>query len=333
MALSFLYRLVRRVAEAVRIHRMDAVAKDAEILVLRHQLSVLERQVARPRFTWSDRALVSALARLVPRERWASFLVTPETILRWHRALVRRRWTYPHRRPGRPALPQETVELIVRLARENPRWGYLRIVGELKKLGVAVSKTSVAAVLRRHRLPPAPRRSGPTWSEFLRAQAKGILASDFFTVDTITLRRLYVLFVIEIDRRRVHLLGVTANPIGPWVTQVARNFASDLEDAGRAFPVPHPRPRHQVHRKLRHRARLHRHRDHTNPGRLTEGERFRRAVRADRPPGLSRPPPRRLTTTSGGPARRVRLPLQRSQAPPRARSRPTAPPFGEIDHR
>ncbi len=136
---------------------------------------------------------------------------------------------------GRPALPQETVELIVRLARENPRWGYLRIVGELKKLGVTVSKTSVAAVLRRHRLPPAPRRSGPTWSEFLRAQAKGILATDFFTVDSVTLRRFYVLFVIEIERRRVHLLGVTANPDGPWVTQVARNFASDLEDAGRRF--------------------------------------------------------------------------------------------------
>ena len=235
MTLSFLYRLIRRVAEAVRIHQMDGVAKDAEILVLRHQLAVLERQVARPRFTWSDRALVSALARLVPRERWASFLVTPETILRWHRTLVRRRWTYPHRKPGRPALPHETVELIVRLARENPRWGYLRIVGELKKLGVAVSKTSVAAVLRRHRLPPAPRRSGPTWCEFLRAQAKGILTTDLFTVDTITLRRFYVLFVIEIDRRRVHVLGVTANPIGPWVTQVARNFASDLEDAGRHF--------------------------------------------------------------------------------------------------
>ena len=228
MALSFLYRLVRRVAEAIRIHRMDGMAKDAEILVLRHQLAVLQRQATRPRFTWSDRALVSALARLVPRERWASFLVTPETILRWHRALVRRRWTYPHRKPGRPTLPQETVELILRLARENPRWGYLRIVGELKKLGVA-------AVLRRHRLPPAPRRSGPTWSEFLRSQAKGILATDFFTVDTITLRRFYVLFVIEIDRRRVHLLGVTANPIGTWVTQVARNFASDLEEAGRHF--------------------------------------------------------------------------------------------------
>ena len=333
MALSFLYRLVCRVVEAIRIHRMDGVAKDAEILVLRHQLAVLQRQVARPRFTWSDRALVSALARLVPRERWASFLVTPETILRWHRALVRRRWTYPHRKPGRPALAQETVELIVRLARENPRWGYLRIVGELKKLGVAVSKTSVATVLRRHRLPPAPRRSGPTWSEFLRAQAKGILATDFFTVDTITLRRLYVLFVIEIDRRRVHLLGVTANPNGPWVTQVARNFASDLEDAGRHFRF------------------LIRDRDTKftasfdavlasigietirTPVASPQGERFRRAVRADRPPGLPRPPPRRLTTTSRGPARRVRPPLQRSQAPPRSRSRPAAPPPGNLGHR
>jgi putative transposase len=235
VALSFLYRFVRRVAEGIRVHQMDAVAKDAEILVLRHQLAVLQRQGARPGFTWSDRALVSALSRLVPRERWAAFLVKPETILRWHRALVRRRWTYPHRNQGRPALGQETVGLIVRLARENPRWGYLRIVGELKKLGVVVSKTSVASVLRHHRLPPAPRRSGPTWSQFLSAQAKGILATDFFTVDTVTLRRFYVLFVIEIDRRRVHLLGITANPNGPWVTQVARNFASGLEDAGRQF--------------------------------------------------------------------------------------------------
>src|SRR6202166_5114122 len=155
VGLCLLYGLVRRMLEVVRVHRMDAVAKDAEILVLRHQLTVLHRQAVRPRFTWSDRALLSALARLIPRERWASFLVPPETILRWHRALVRRRWTYPHRKPGRPALPEETVELILRLARENPRWGYLRIVGELKKLRVALSKTSVAAVLRRHRLPPA----------------------------------------------------------------------------------------------------------------------------------------------------------------------------------
>ena len=150
-------------------------------------------------------------------------------------SLVRRRWTYPHRRPGRPALPKETVELICRLARENPRWGYLRIVGELKKLGVTVSKTSVAMVLRRHGLPPAPRREGPTWSEFLSAQAKGIVATDFFHVDTVLLRRYYVLFVIELERRVVHVLGVTTNPNGPWVTQVARNFAADLEDAGRHF--------------------------------------------------------------------------------------------------
>jgi putative transposase len=230
VALSFLYRLVHRFAEAIRIHRMDGVAKDAEILVLRHQLAVLQRHVARPRFSWSDRALVSVLARLVPRERWASFLVAPETILRWLRALIRRHWTYPHRKPGRPALPQETVELILRLARENPRWGYLRIVGELKKLGVIVSKTSVAAVLARHRLPPAPRRSGPTWSEFLRAQAKGILATDFFTVDTITLRRFYVLFVIEIDRQPHRTLG---HPGGPQLRHRTRRRRTPL-------PVPGP---------------------------------------------------------------------------------------------
>ena len=235
MALSFLYRLIRRVLGLLCVHRVDAAAKEAEILVLRHQLAVLRRQVARPRFTWSDRALVALLAGLVPREHWSSFLVSPKTILRWHRSLVRRRWTYPHRRPGRPALPDETVELILRLARENPRWGYLRIVGELKKIGVSVSKTSVAAVLRCHGLPPPPRRAGPTWSEFLSAQAKAIVATDFFHVDTVFLRRYYVLFVIELERRVVHVLGTTTNPNGPWVTQVARNFAADLEEAGQRF--------------------------------------------------------------------------------------------------
>src|SRR5664279_2250411 len=136
---------------------MDAAAKDAEILVLRHQLAVLHRQVARPRCTWSDRALLALLAGLVPREHWRSFLVSPQTILGWHRSLAKKRWTYPHRRPGRPALAKETVELICRLGRENPRWGYLRIVGELKELGVCVSKTSVATVrLPGHRWPRIP---------------------------------------------------------------------------------------------------------------------------------------------------------------------------------
>ena len=235
VALSFLYRLIRRVLDVVRVHWSGSAAKDAEILVLRHQLAVLRRQVARPRFSWSDRALVALLAGLVPRERWRPFLVTPQTILGWHRSLVRKRWPYPHRRQGRPTLPEETVNLICRLARDNPRWGYLRIVGELKKLGVCVSKTSVATVLRRHGLPPAPRRECPTWTQFLSAQAKGIVATDFFHVDTVLLRRYSVLFVIEVQSRVVHILGATPNSNGPWVTQVARNFASDLEDAGQQF--------------------------------------------------------------------------------------------------
>jgi transposase len=235
VALSFLYQLFRRLLGLVRGRRTKVFSKDAEILVLRHQLAVLRRQFGRPRFSWSDRALIALLASFVPRERWRSFLVTPQTVLDWHRRLVRRRWTYPHRRPGRPRLADETVELICRLARENPRWGYLRIVGELRKLGVAVSKTSVATVLRRQGLPPAPRRAGPSWSEFLRAQAELVLATDFFTVDSVLLRRYYVLFVVEVKTRVVHLLGVTANPDGPWATQVARNFVGELEEHGQRF--------------------------------------------------------------------------------------------------
>ncbi len=174
------------------------------------------------------------LAGLIRRERWTALVATPKTILDWHRRLVRRDWTCPHRRPGRPPLGRET-ELIVRLARENPRWGYLPIVGERRKLGITVSKTSVATVLTRHGLPPAPRREGPTWARFLSAQAKGILATDFFHVDSVTLRRYYVLFVIEVDSRVVHLLAVTTNPAMAWIVQVARNFTSDLEDAGHRF--------------------------------------------------------------------------------------------------
>lgn len=235
MVLSFLYRLFHRTFRALNLAKRDTIAKDAEILVLRHQLAVLRRQVARPRFSWSDRAVIALLSCLVPREQWTAFLVTPKTILDWHRRLVRRRWTYPHRRAGRPSIERETVDLIVRLGRENPRWGYVRIVGELRKLGITVSKGSVATVFARHGVPPAPRHEGPTWSQFLSAQAKGILATDFFHVDSVMLRRYYVLFVIEVDSRVVHLLGVTTNPAMAWVVQRARNFTSDLEDAGRRF--------------------------------------------------------------------------------------------------
>jgi putative transposase len=233
MGCSVTFLLVRKLLGLVGIGPSPD-EKDVEIAVLRHQLAVLKRQVARPRFSPTDRAVLATLARLLPRERWATFLVTPATLLRWHRELVRKHWTFP--RPDKVApngLDVEVVALVLRLARENPRWGYLRIVGELRKLGVILSATSVRNVLRRHRLKPAPRRSGPTWGEFLRAQAAGTLACDFFHVDTITLRRLYVLFFIDLDRRKVFLAGVTEHPIGNWVTQQARNLTMTLEDEGR----------------------------------------------------------------------------------------------------
>jgi putative transposase len=210
-------------------------AKDVEIAVLRHQLLVLRRQVARPRYTAADRMVLAALAKLLPRDRWPIFLVTPSTLLRWHRELIRRRWTYPTRGRRRRGLDAEVVDLVLRLARENPRWGYIRIVGECRKLGVRVSATSVRTIVRRHRLGPAPRRGGPTWTQFLRTQAAGTLACDFLTVETVGLTRLYVFFVIELDHRRVHLAGVTAHPTGAWVTQAARNLLVDLDDHAHRF--------------------------------------------------------------------------------------------------
>ncbi len=210
-------------------------AKDVEIAVLRHQLMVVGRQVARPRYEPADRLVLAMLARLLPRERWPVLLVTPATLLRWHRELVARRWTYPAIGRGRQGLAADVVDLVVRMARENPRWGYLRIVGECRKLGVVVSATSVRRILRRHRFGPAPRRSGPSWAAFLRAQAGGMLACDFLTVETIGLTRLYVLFFVELDRRRVHLAGITAHPTGTWVTQAARNVLMDLDDQARTF--------------------------------------------------------------------------------------------------
>jgi putative transposase len=167
-----------------------------EIAVLGHQLAVLRGQVPRPRYTPVDRMLLAGLAKLLPRQRWAALLVTPSTLLRWHRELVARRWTYPHTRPGQRGLDPAIVELVLRLARENPRWGYLRIAGECRTLGIRQSASSARRILRRHRLGPAPRRGGPSWTQFLRGQASGLLACDFFTVETVGLTRLYVLFVV-----------------------------------------------------------------------------------------------------------------------------------------
>jgi putative transposase len=212
--------------------RGDA-AKDLEILVLRHQLAVLRRQGVRPKLGPGDRALLAAVSRVLPRSRWSCFFVTPETLLRWHRRLEAGAWTYPHHQTGRPPLDQGVQHLVVRLARENPRWGYQRIQGELLHLGVRVSATVIRTTLRRHGLDPAPRRAARSWRAFLRQQAAGIIACDFFTVDTVWLRRLYVLFFIELDTRQVHLAGVTANPNGQWVTQQARNLLLVLGEQGR----------------------------------------------------------------------------------------------------
>jgi putative transposase len=219
--------LCRSIQLLALLARGDA-AKDLEIPVLRHQLTVLRRQLPRRRLEPADRALLAAVSRLLPRDRWSCFLVTPDTLRRWHRRLVAGAWTYPSRGHGRPPL-DDLQQLIICLTTENPRWGYQRLKGELLQLGVRVSATAIRSTLRRHGLDPAPRRTTTTWRKFLRQQAAGILACDFFTVDTIWLRRLYVLFFLELDTRRVHVAGVPGNPDGAWVTQPARNLLLPLE--------------------------------------------------------------------------------------------------------
>jgi putative transposase len=203
--------------------------------VLRHELAVLRRQHPRPRMQPQDWALLAALSRLLPRARWSVFLVQPETLLRWHRRMVARRWTYPSTSKGRPPISEQVQQLVVRLARENPRWGYQRIHGELLRLGWRVPASSIRRVSRAHGLDPAPRRASTSWRSFLRRQAAGILACDFLTVDTILLQRVYVLFVIELGSRRVHLAGVTAHPTGWWVAQQARNLIAVLDEQATTF--------------------------------------------------------------------------------------------------
>jgi transposase len=201
VALPFLYWSLRRLLELVVLRSRSEREKEIEILVLRHHLRVLERQVARPELSPADRALLAALSRVLPRRAWGSFLVTPATLLRWHRELVARRWTHPHRRPGRPATPAEIRELVVRLARENSGWGYRRIQGELVGLGIRIAASTVWKILREAGIEPAPKRRQTSWAYFLRQQAASILECDFLTVDTLFLKRFYVLFFIELGTR------------------------------------------------------------------------------------------------------------------------------------
>ncbi len=214
--------------------RSDA-AKDAEILTLRHEVAVLRRTNTRPRLTWRDRVVLSALSRLLPAALRRARLVSPRTLLRWHHQLVARRWTYPHQRPGRPPTAPAIRDLVLQMAHEIPRWGYRRIQGELVGLGHSVAASTVWKILKNAGLDPAPRRFGPTWRQFLSAQAHAVLAVDFAQVDTVFLRRLYVLVVVEHDCRRAHIAGITAHPTGASVTQQARNLLMDLGDRGEQF--------------------------------------------------------------------------------------------------
>jgi putative transposase len=232
--LSVVFVALERILQLVALLFRSADAKELEIVVLRHELAILRRQVHRPTFRPADRWFLATASRLLPRVKWSAFLVTPATLLRWHRWMVAKRWTYA-RRLGRPPIGKECRALIVRLARENPRWGYQRIVGELKGLGIGVSATTVKKILRAEHLGPAGTRKGPSWREFLRAQATSVVAVDFFTVDTVWLQRLYVLFFIDVASRRVHLAGCTAHPDADWVTQQARQVVWTF--AERAEPV------------------------------------------------------------------------------------------------
>jgi hypothetical protein len=231
---SIMYLLARLLLELLLVRSRGAAALEVEVLVLRHEVRVLRRTAGRPRRRVADRLILAVLSRCVPRGDWVRFPVRPETLLRWHRALARRRWAAfgAQRGPGRPPLAPRLEALIVRLARENSRWGYRRIRGELLKLGHDVSATAIQTVLRRHRIPPAPRRAGLAWPAFLRAHAAGLLACDFFTVETVRLQLLYVLFFTEVQTRRVILAGCTAHPTAAWVTQQARNAVWDLRAAG-----------------------------------------------------------------------------------------------------
>jgi putative transposase len=254
--ISIVYLVVRCLLGCLMMLTQRQVSRDAELLVLRHENAVLRRQISRVCYQPGDRLWLSALSRLVPRRRWGEvFAVTPATLLAWHRRLVARKWDCTsRRRPGRPSTSASIRKLVIRIATDNPGWGHRRVQGELVKLGHPIAASTVWQILRDAGIDPAPRRTGPTWKQFLTAQACGIIAADFVHVDTVLLRRIYALIVIEHGTRRVYLAGITAHPDGAWTTQAARNFLVDLGQRGLS-QVLDQGSRGPVHQLVRRRLR------------------------------------------------------------------------------
>ena len=217
-------------------------------------------------------------------------MVTPATLLAWHRRLVTRKWDYPNRRRDRrPPTEAAIRKLVIRMATDNPTWGHRRVQGELVKLGHPIAAFTVWQILHAAGIDPAPRRTGPTWKQFLTAQARGILAIDFVHVDTMLLRRLYALIVIEHGTRRVHLAGITANPDGAWTTQAARNVLMDLDQLTASVKFLIRGSCRPVHQFLRRRVQGGRDQDSGQPTPGAESERDLREDDRHPAPGPARP--------------------------------------------